>query len=150
LCQIGATIAAKQATDFAKKINPFNGSITRFITEQMLGHYFTYVECLGRRAEFAEQNLWLGKYFYNECYKNIEANISEDIIKNMYTQMNAAKAGSLVGIIPQISFFEWFDRIKKETYSIEEIKTIRSKLSKEIIDNDIKTGVIDKDCSIFH
>ena len=150
LCQIGATIAAKQATDFAKKVNPFNGSITRFITEQMLGHYFTYVECLGRRAEFAEQNLWLGKYFYNECYKNIEANISEDIIKNMYTQMNAAKAGSLVGIIPQISFFEWFDRIKKETYSIEEIKTIRSKLSKEIIDNDIKTGVIDKDCSIFH
>jgi hypothetical protein len=68
----------------------------------------------------------------------------------MYTQINAANAGSLAGIIPQISFFEWFDRIKKEPYSIEEIKTIRSKLSKEIIDNDIKTGVIDKDCSIFH
>lgn len=150
LCQIGATIAAKQATDFAKKVNPFNGSITRFITEQMIGHYFTYVECFGKRKEFAEQNLWLGKYFYNECYKNIEANISEDIINNMYTQMNAAQAGSLVGIIPHISFFDWFDKIKKETYSIEDIKTIRNKLSKEIIDNDIKTGVIDKDCSIFH
>ena len=150
LCQIGATIAAKQATDFAKKINPFNGSITRFITEQMIGHYFTYIECIGRRPEFAEQNLWLGKYFYNECYKNIEANISEDIIKTMYTQMNAGKAASLVGIIPQISFFDWFKKIKEEAYSIDDIKTIRSKLSKEIIDNDIKTGVIDKDCSIFH
>lgn len=149
LCQIGATIAAKQATDFARKVNPFNGSITRFITEQMIGHYFTYIECIGRRKEFAEQNLWLGKYFYNECYKSIEAGISEDIIKNMYTQMNAAKASSLVGIIPQISFFDWFKKIKAADYSRDEIKTIRSKLSKEIIDNDIKTGVIDKDCSIF-
>ena len=150
LCQIGATIAAKQATDFAKKINPFNGSITRFITEQMIGHYFTYIECIGRRKEFAEQNLWLGKYFYNECYKSIEASISDEIIKSMYTQMNAAKAGSLVGIIPSISFFDWFDKVKKSAYSIEEIKDIRGKLSKEIIDNDIKTGVIDADCSIFH
>lgn len=150
LCQIGATIAAKQATDFAKKVNPFNGSITRFITEQMIGHYFTYVECIGRRPEFAEQNLWLGKYFYNECYRYIEASISEDIIKNMYTAMNAAKASSLVGIIPQISFFDWFSQIKSADYSIDEIKEIRSKLDKEIIDNDIKTGVIDEDCSIFH
>lgn len=150
LCQIGATIAAKQATDFAKKINPFNGSITRFITEQMIGHYFTYIECIGRRKEFAEQNLWLGKFFYNECYKSIESSISEDIIKNMYTQMNASKASSLVGIIPQISFFDWFNKIKKSEYKRDEIKTIRNKLSKEIIDNDIKTGVIDADCSIFH
>jgi len=150
LCQIGATVAAKQATDFAKKVNPFNGSIIRFITEQMIGHYFTYIECIGRRKEFAEQNLWLGKYFYNECYKSIEASISEDIIKNMYTQMNAAKARDLVGIIPQISFFDWFDKIKKSDYKIDEIKDIRSKLSKEVIENDIKTGVIDEDCSIFH
>ena len=150
LCQIGATIAAKQATDFAKKVNPFNGSITRFITEQMIGHYFTYVECIGRRPEFAEQNLWLGKYFYRECYKSIEDGISDEIIKTMYTQMNAAKASTLVGIIPQISFFDWFDKIKKADYKKDDIKTIRGKLSKEIIDNDIKTGVIDADCSIFH
>lgn len=150
LCQIGATIAGKQATEFAKKINPFNGSINKFIVEQMIGHYFTYIECLGRRPEFAEQNLWLGKYFYNECYKSIESGISDDIIKTMYTQMNAAKASTLVGIIPQISFFEWFDKIKKADYKKDDIKTIRGKLSKEIIDNDIKTGVIDADCSIFH
>ena len=150
LCQIGATIAGKQATEFAKKINPFNGSINKFIVEQMIGHYFTYIECLGRRPEFAEQNLWLGKYFYNECYKSIESGISDEIIKTMYTQMNAAKASTLVGIIPQISFFDWFNRIKKESYKLDDIKTIRGKLSKEIIDNDIKTGVIDADCSIFH
>ena len=149
LCQIGATIAGKQATDFAKAKNPFNGSITRFIVEQMIGHYFTYIECIGRRPEFAEQNLWLGKYFYNECYKAIEAGISKEIIASMYTQMNAAKSASLVGIIPSISFFDWFDKIKEADYSRDEIKEIRSRLSQEIIDNDIKTGVIDKDCSIF-
>ena len=64
--------------------------------------------------------------------------------------MNAAKASTLVGIIPQISFFDWFKKIKESDYTIEEIKSIRAKLSKEIIDNDVKTGVIDKDCSIFH
>lgn len=149
LCQIGATIAAKQATDFARKANPFNGSITRFIVEQMIGHYFTYVECIGRRPEFAEQNLWLGKYFYNECYKQIESGIGDDIIKGMYTQMNAMKAQSLVGIIPSVSFFDWFKKIKEDDYSMDEIKDIRGKLSQEIIDNDIRTGVIDADCSIF-
>lgn len=150
LCQIGATIASKQATDFARKVNPFNGSINRFITEQMIGHYFTYVECLGKRPEFAEQNLWLGKYFYNECYKQIESTVSEDVIKNMYTQMNVGSAQALVGIIPSISFFDWFNKVKTESYSIEDIKTIRAKLDKELIDNDIRTGAIDADCSIFH
>ncbi len=150
LCQIGATIASKQATDFARKINPFNGSINKFITEQMIGHYFTYVECIGRRPEFAEQNLWLGKYFYNECYKQIESTVSEDIIKQMYTQMNVSSSNSLVGIIPSVSFFEWFNKVKEEAYSREDIKTIRSKLAKELIENDIKTGVIDEDCSIFN
>ena len=150
LCQIGATIASKQATDFARKYNPFNGSINKFITEQMIGHYFTYVECMGRRPEFAKQNLWLGKYFYNECYKQIESTISEDTIKNMYTQMNVGSANSLVGIIPCISFFEWFKMIKEEAYSKDEIKSIRAELSDEIIANDISTGVIDVDCSIFH
>lgn len=150
LCQIGATIASKQATDFARKYNPFNGSINKFITEQMIGHYFTYVECIGRRPEFAKQNLWLGKYFYHECYKQIESTVNEDIIKNMYTQMNVGSANSLVGIIPAISFFDWFKMIKEEAYSRDEIKVIRSELSEEIINNDINTGVIDADCSIFH
>ena len=150
LCQIGATVASKQATDFAKRLNPFNGSITRFIVEQMIEHYFTYVECVGRRPEFAEQNLWLGKYFYNECYKQIESSISDEIIRNMYTNINAVRAGSLVEIIPCISFFDWFNQIKSEKYSISEIKKIRAKLDKEIIETDIKTGVIDSDCSIFH
>ena len=68
----------------------------------------------------------------------------------MYTQMNVGSANSLVGIIPCISFFEWFKMIKEEAYSKDEIKSIRAELSDEIIANDINTGVIDVDCSIFH
>lgn len=150
LCQIGATVAAKRAIDYARKRNPFNGNITRFTVEQMISHYFTYVECLGKRAEFAEQNLWVSKYFYNECYKQIENQISEEILKQFYTSMNAVKAKDLVGIIPEITFFDWFDKIKKSEYrGKEELIEIRNKLSKEIIDNDVKTGVLSESLDIF-
>lgn len=149
LCQIGATVASKHAIDFARKKNPFNGNINKFILEQMIGHYFSYVECVGKRQEFAEQNFWLGKYFYNEMFKSIENLISEDIIKNVYTMMNTQKSKDLIGIIPCITFYDWWNKIKTEPYSIDELKDIRSKLSKEIIDNDIKTGVLSEDLKIF-
>ena len=150
LCQIGATVAAKKAIDFAREKNPFNGNILRFTVSQMVGHYFTYVECIGKRPEFTEQNLWIAKYFYNECYKQIESQISYEILKNMYTSMNAEKAKDLVGIIPEITFFDWFNKIKTEEYGgKKELEEIRSKLSKEVIENDLKTGVLSSTLDIL-
>ena len=57
--------------------------------------------------------------------------------------MQRAQHGQdLLGIIPEISFFDFMKKIKTEKYrGEEELKEIRSKLPKEIIDNDIKTGV---------
>lgn len=142
LCQWGATVAAINAIKFCQKKNPFNGSITRFTTEMMVGHYFTYIECLGRKPIFAEQNFFNAKRFYNEVYRQIETQIDDEVLKQMYTFQLAGKAQNLIGIIPEITFFEFMERIKTEEYNgEEEFKQIREKLPKEIIDNDLKSGV---------
>lgn len=142
LCQWGATVASINAIKFCRKSNPFNGSINRFTTEMMVGHYFTYIECLNKKPVFAEQNLFNAKRFYNECYKQIENQIDEEILKQLYTIQLAQKAQDLIGIIPEITFFDFMNKIKSEKYNgEEEFKEIRSKLPKEIIDNDLKSGV---------
>lgn len=142
LCQWGATVASINAINFCKKRNPFNGSITRFTTEMMIGQYFTYIECLERKKIFAEQNFFNAKRFYNEAYKFIEDQISEKIFRDLYTVQLAQKSRDLVGIIPEITIFDFMKKIKEEEYGgEEEFKEIRSKLPKNIIDNDIKSGV---------
>ena len=142
LCQLGATIASIKAAKFCRKKNPFNGGIDRFVTEMMIGQYFTYVECLGKKPIFADQNLFNAKRFYHECYKEIEDRIEDKVLKDMYTFQLGFKAQDLVGIIPEITFFEFMDKIKSENYGgEEELKDIRSKLPKKIIQNDLKTGV---------
>lgn len=142
LCQWGATVASINAINFCKEKNPFNGSITRFTTEMMIGQYFTYVECLGRKKIFSDQNLFNAKRFYHEAYKSIEHQISDKVLSDMYTFQLAGKSKDLIGIIPEITFFDFMNKIKTESYGgEEEWKELRSKLPKEIIENDIKSGV---------
>lgn len=142
LCQIGATIASIRAAKFAKKKNPFNGGVDRFITEMMVGQYFTYIECAHKKPIFAKQNLFNAKRFYHECFKEIESRIDEKIIADIYTMGRAAHGGDLIGIIPEISFFDFMHKVKTEKYGgEEELTKIRAKLPKKVIANDLKTGV---------
>ena len=143
LCQWGATVASINAIKFCRKKNPFNGSIARFTTEMMVGQYFTYIECLGRKPIFAKQNFYNAKKFYHECYKEIESQIDDKILKDMYTMQLAGKAQDLIGIIPEITFFDFMERVKNEEYGGDaEFEALRSELPQEIIDNDIKSGVL--------
>lgn len=143
LCQWGATEAAIRAIEFCNSKNPFNGGITRFTVETMVGQYFTYIECLEKKPVFAEQNLFNAKKFYNECYKKIEHLVGDSIFKDIYTYQRAQKMQDLIGIIPKVSFFEFMDRVKTEEYGgTEEFRKIREKLPKKIIENDLKTGVL--------
>lgn len=143
LCQWGATEAAIRAAKFCKSKNPFNGGITRFIAETMVGQYYTYIECLERKPVFAEQNLFNAKKFYHECYKEIESSINDKVLKDIYTIQRAQKSQDIIGIIPQISFFEFMEKVKTEEYrGDEEFKEIRSRLPKKVIENDLKTGVL--------
>ena len=142
LCQTGATIASIRASKFCKKKNPFNGGIDRFITEMMVDKYFTYVECYAKKRVFAEQNFFNAKRFYHECFKEIESRIDTKIMADIYTMQRSQHGQDLLGIIPEISFFEFMDKVKAEEYGGEdELKEIRARLPKEIIENDLKTGV---------
>lgn len=142
LCQLGATIASIRAAKFCKEKNPFNGGIDRFVTEMMIGQYFTYVECCKKKKIFAEQNFFNAKRFYHECFSEIENRISEKIMSDIYTFQRAAHGQDLLGIIPEISFYEFMEKVKTDEYGAEEeLKKIRSKLPKQVIKNDIKTGV---------
>ena len=142
LCQIGATIASIRAAKFCKQRNPFNGGIDRFIAEMMVDKYFTYIECKKKKEIFAEQNFFNAKRFYHECYKEIEDKITDKIITDMYTMQRAQHGRELLGVIPDISFFEFMEKVKNDKYGAEEeLKEIRSKLPKEVIESDIKTGV---------
>jgi len=142
LCQWGATVAAINAIRFCKKKNPFNGNIVKFTVEQMINQYFTYIECLERKPIFSEQCFFNAKRFYNECYKKIEEDIDDKILKEMYTVQRMYVGESLINVIPDITFKEFIQKIKNETYGGEkEFKEIRDRLPKEIIENDIKSGV---------
>ena len=61
----------------------------------------------------------------------------------MYTMQLAGKAQDLIGIIPEITFFDFMERVKSEEYGGDaEFEALRSELPQEIIDNDIKSGVL--------
>ena len=108
----------------------------------MIGHYFTYVECKAKKPIFAEQNLFNAKRFYHECYQAIENRITDKVLSDIYTVQRAQHGEDLLGIIPDISFFEFMDKVKTDYYGgEEELKVIRSNYPQEIIDNDLKTGV---------
>lgn len=141
LCQIGASIASKQAIDFAQSKNPFNGNIQRFAVEQMIGHYFTYYECLERCPKFAEQNWWLSKWFYHDVFTKYCSNLSYDVLEKFYMQMLSAK-GKELNHFPELTFKQWLDKVAKEEYSLDELVQIRDKLPEEITDAEKRTGVL--------
>lgn len=150
LCQVGATAASINAIKFCRKKNPFNGNVTRFTVEMMIGHYFTYVQCLERKPLFAEQNFFNAKRFYNECYKFIENQIDEKILKDMYTIQSAHHAKDMIGIIPAITFFDFMQKLKNEPFNgKEEFDKIRKAFPDWVRELDIKSGVLGEEGYIY-
>lgn len=142
LCQVGATAAAINAIKFCQKKNPFNGGIARFAVEQMINHYFTYVQCLEKKPMFAKQNFFNAKRFYHSCYKDFERNIDNDILKMLYTAQNAVHGQDMIGIIPEMTFFEFMEKIRTEEFGgKEEFEAIRGELPDWVIELDFKSGV---------
>ena len=149
LCQVGATVASINAIKFCQKKNPFNGSILRFTIEMMIGQYFTYVQCLEKKPLFAKQNFFNAKRFYHECYEKIESQITDDILKNMYTMQLAGHSRDMIGIIPQITFFQFLEKIKNEPYKDkEEFEQIREELPSWVKELDLKSGVLGEEVYI--
>ena len=134
LCQVGATAAAINAIKFC----------------QMIRQYFTYIKCLEKKPLFAKQNLFNAKRFYHSCYKDIEKNIDDEIIKMMYTAQLAGQSQDMIGIIPEITFFEFMEKIKTEEYGgKEEFENIRAELPDWVKELDLKSGVFGEEGYIY-
>lgn len=150
LCQVGATAAAINAIKFCQKKNPFNGNVIRFAVEQMIGLYFTYIQSLEKAPMFAEQNFFNAKRFYHCCYKDFEPNIDNEILKIMYTSQNAIHGQEMIGIIPEVTFFEFMDKVRNESFGgKEEFEEIRKKYPSWVNELDMKSGVLGSEGYVF-
>jgi hypothetical protein len=77
--------------------------------------YEYYIECAARAPEHAPLNLSYCKLFYNQVYKNIEEDISNEALAYSYNSImtNSYMNNKLEGIIPHIGFFEFLEELKK-------------------------------------
>lgn len=100
----------------SKKKNPYNGFITMWAASCMVHIYEYYIECVARAPEHADTNFKWCKRYYNEVYKDIEPDISEEMLAEHYNEVmrNAYAGGNLNGIIPCMGIFEFLDKLKEE------------------------------------
>ena len=99
----------------AKKRNPYNGFITMWAVNCMLNIYEYYIECVARANEHAENNFKWCKRYYDEVYKALEPDISDEMLAQHYNDVmkNAYMGDKLNGIIPCMSIFEFLDKLKE-------------------------------------
>ena len=99
----------------AKKRKPYNGFITMWTVQCMLNIYEYYIECFARAKEHADTNFKWCQRYYNEAYKFIENDISNEILAQHYNEImrNAYMGNKLEGIIPCIGIFEFIEKLKE-------------------------------------
>lgn len=127
----------------AKSIQPFNGAIDQWTLECMMQLYGYFVETVARNPVFADQNWEYTKKFYNNCYKQIEANITPEMLAFSYSTVMQGKfvSGAMVGIVPHISLNEFMDKLRTEPYDPNHIYEVWSKIPDELIKNNETCGV---------
>ena len=98
----------------AKKEKPYNGFITMWAVNCMLNIYEYYIECYARAKDHAETNFKWCKRYYDEVYKALEDDISEEILSQQYNDImrNAYMGNKLNGIIPCMGIREFLDKLK--------------------------------------
>ena len=102
------------AVQEAKKRNPYNGMITMWAVNCMLHIYEYYIECVARAPEHADNNFKWCKRYYNEVYKSLEQDISDEILAQHYNDVmrNAYMGDKLNGIIPCVGILEFLEKLK--------------------------------------
>ena len=98
----------------AKKRNPYNGYITMWAVNCMLNIYEYYIECYARAKEHAGNNWKWCQRYYNEVYRDLENDISDEILANQYNDImkNAYMGDKLAGIIPCMSIYDFLNKLK--------------------------------------
>ena len=100
----------------SKKRNPYNGYITMWAVSCMLHIYEYYIECIARAPQHAPSNFKSCQRYYNEVYKDLEKDISDEMLAQHYneTMRNAYMGDKLQGIIPCMSIYEFLNKLKEE------------------------------------
>ena len=99
----------------ARRRNPYNGYITMWAVSCMVNVYEYYVECVARAPEHAPNNFKWCKRYYDEIFKDLEKDISKEIIAQHYNDVmrNAYMGDKLNGIIPCMGIFEFLEQLSK-------------------------------------
>ena len=82
----------------------------------MLHIYEYYIECVARAPEHAPSNFKSCKRYYDEVYKALEEDISDEILAQHYndTMRNAYMGDKLNGIVPCMGIYEFLEKLKED------------------------------------
>lgn len=112
----------------AKKCKPYNGGIIQWAVSCMLNIYEYYIECYARAKDHADNNFKWCKRYYDEVYKGLEADISEEILAEQYNDImrNAYMGNKLDSIIPCMGIHEFLEKLKNsEPTYLETTKSVK-------------------------
>ena len=142
-CMTGWTDNMIYAIRSAKRVRPFDQGIAQWTVSVMLKLYFYYVETVANMPVFATQCWEYVKKFYNLCYKNIEADVTDELFAEAYSiaSQESWKSNGLIGVIPSIGIREFMERLHSEKYDPEDIYDVWEKIPDELVANNEKCGV---------
>lgn len=108
----------------AKKRNKYDEKVDQWGINTMFNLYEYYIECAGRAPEHAEKNFEACRKYYDEVYRNLEEDVTPEMFAKLYNElmMNAYIQNKLEGIIPEMSIFDFFKKLKEtdDTVKVEE------------------------------
>lgn len=98
----------------SRKMCPFNGYIDMWTTQVMFNLYFYYIQTCHRDPRFIEQNYNACVEFYDKAYSLIKDKISDKIFKEIFSQVYNSTAHDMFGIAPEITIYDFLDKLDKE------------------------------------
>ena len=142
-CMCGWTDNMIYAIKNVKEVRPFDGNVSQWIVSVMIQLYYYYIECVAKKPVFADQQWEYVKKFYHQCYKRIEADVTDKAFSEVYsmTSMNSWNGAGMIGVIPHIGIKEFMKKLQTEKYDPDHIYDVWEKIPKELIENNEKCGV---------
>ena len=145
LSPVGGTVAVINVIKYCKEIELFNDTVKSFIAQYIMQLYFNYVKVIEQSPIFQKQALFNAKRFYQTCYREIEQDITKDMLTKAYLSLV-----SEAEYIPTITFSNFIDKIKEANYGgKQEFLEIRAELPDWVEELDLKCGALDEEGYIY-
>lgn len=147
-CFCGWTDNMIDAIQKVSKLRPFDGGVKQWTVTCLLNLYYYFIETVGRKPVFKDQNWEYIKKFYHTCYKKIEGDITDEVFSEMYSMASTERwgSGSLIGITPHIGIKEFMEELHREKYNPKDIQKVWEKMAedpetKKLMENNEMCGV---------